>query len=169
MPKSPGEEFLLEKGLLTRSSPAQQLVIGCLACRWNASRTSDDAPAAYITRVSRCTGLQSASVIKILRRLKTIGVLTSERESLETAIRRQPRLYYRPADSELGADFAACLEEEVPPVCNFEQASRTATPNKAGRLSRDSRVAEIINTSSREELESIIAQATHRIEQIGQP
>lgn len=126
----------------------------------------------------------------MLKRYEGRGVLAGSREvSSEGARGDGVRVLYGPADSELGAAFRASLE--MPEVCGLEDNSLLAARRKAWRTlvdtrkatkaagasraeaaraaKHEARVNHLINTSSREQLEELIAQATARIEQLNNP
>ncbi|HSW99094.1 MAG TPA: hypothetical protein VLF71_04600 [Candidatus Saccharimonadales bacterium] len=80
---------------------------------------------------------------------------------------RPARLYYVPAETELGADFAATLE--VPEVCGVVEGATTATGanSESGQRSNVDRAARIIGASSAAELGQIIKLATRRLGLLG--
>ncbi|HSX32515.1 MAG TPA: hypothetical protein VLF43_04575 [Candidatus Saccharimonadales bacterium] len=163
MPTSPGEEFLIEQNVIRARSKTRRQVIGCLACRWS----NPDEQGAYSAGISKCTGVKTGTIIPILQRLEKAQVITPEQEDANPKAGRRPRrTYYKPANTELGAAFATSVE--VPSICGFTEPSPpdTVTPSEKSKSSRLSLAIEIIEHSSRQDLELIIAQARYQIGQL---
>jgi len=161
MSQSSGEEFLIENGVFNRRSATQRQVIACLACRWSACETTGNTPIVYGKQIIECSGLMSGTISPILQRIKKSGAIVSEQEARGPQTARRPvRVHFRPADSELGTAFANSLD--TPAVCNLE-GTAPSPENQTVVLQK------IIATSSRAQLELIIAQATERIHQLDTP
>jgi hypothetical protein len=162
---SSGEEFLREHNLVSRSTPQQQKVLGCLACQWYKHVVSGDKPVVYGQQITNCSGLKPGTVAPILNRFEGTGVVSSELEDADPRELNRPlRRLYRPATSDLGTAFTTSLE--VPPVCNLSEA-QTVTPDDEKQANETDAITVILNESSPEQLEWIIAEASLRLEQRG--
>lgn len=171
-----GQKFLVTNGALSKRTHQQQQIIGCLACRWKATEALDSDPRAYARQIATCLGLESGTVVPILKRIERGGAVAGTREYGETlAGRRSPRMHYRPTNSELGEGFRASLE--VPGVCGLESGNSgvKSDARKAAKIAKragievtdkDTLISGIIQNSSRGQLEAIIEQATRQIEQL---
>ena len=124
--ENPAEEFLYEQGLIDRRSMQRRALLGCVGCRWlKATEQGQDAKF-YGFEVIRCTRVKSGIIYPILSRLTEIGVIVREREDVNpSAEGRPPRIFYYPADSELGEAFLHKLE--LPQECSLELDAQTTT------------------------------------------
>lgn len=115
----PAEEFLYEKGLIERRSVQRRALLGCIGCRWIKSAEQGEDAKFYGYEVVRCTRIKPGVAYVILNNLAESGVMVRERENISSsAAGRPPRIYYYPADSELGEAFWDKLEK--PEVCSLE-------------------------------------------------
>lgn len=113
------KRFLEDYDITRRMSTAQSKVLGCMACRWNATETADGKPKTYGYEIKNCSGIKPGVLYPILSRLEEADLLTAEYESSSSYenARRPPRRYLLPADNELGDAFRQTLE--MPEVCNL--------------------------------------------------
>lgn len=98
-------------------------MLGCLACRWNASEDTDGAARAYGYQIMRCREIKAGSLYPMINRLETAGLVTAEYEALSANEDkgRPPRRYLLPAESELGLEFRQSLV--TPEQCGLERNS----------------------------------------------
>ena len=121
----PAEEFLYGEGLIKRRSVQHRELLGCIGCRWlKAAEQGEDAKF-YGLEVITCTRIKSGVAYPLLNRLAETGVMVREQEDIDPSTEgRPPRVFYYPADSELGEAFWGKLEE--PQECPLELDAQTA-------------------------------------------
>lgn len=123
--ENPAEEFLYEQGLIGRRSVQRRALLGCVGCRWlKAAEQGEDAKF-YGLEVIRCTRVKPGVAYPILNKLADSGVMVREREDINPSLEGRPsRIFYYPADSELGDAFWSKLE--IPEECSLEQDAQAS-------------------------------------------
>ena len=117
---NPAFDYLLEQGLLERSTPAMRAVIGCISCRWLTRLYDSTYPATYGGEIMACTGLPSGTVYPMLQKFvdREITVPILE-EGTPTELGRKPRVFYVPSESAIGEGFLSKIQP--PGTCGLEE------------------------------------------------
>lgn len=161
-PESSGEKFLKEQGLIRRSSPSRQKLLGCLSCLWAKNMEEGEEPAAYGRQIIGCNGQQPGTLYQLLQKLEGSGVIESSWEDIDNRTEARPlRRLYRPADSPLGTAFAESLEKP-------ESCGQTSPPElyQDQTNSRREVISGFIANASLDELQWLTEQAAEQIKKL---
>lgn len=157
----PGEQFLRERGVLTRTSPAMNDVMGCLACRWSRGA------AAYPSQIAECTSRATGTIVPKLAQLHNAGLIERIPETGDpNELKRPLRTLYRPADTIAGAVFASLIEP--PTNCNLNEQPQATEMAKVDNRSTlpDTLEQSIAELSTATQLAQVVKLAMQRLAEL---
>lgn len=104
---SRAEDYLVKEGLVKKSHPTRESILGCLGCIWAQREQTGQAPFATMTEINACSGKANSSLSHYLNQLKDTETLSAQVKL--SGAKSTPQLQYAPGDNEQGQWLRAAL------------------------------------------------------------